>query len=291
MVAATTALGLFPVGARLAYQDGATPETVAVLRHFLSILFLTVFLARTDGDSALRMPRLPRSLWPTALAMGTLLAIFSWAYNAAVQYIPVSLAVLLLYTFPAQVVLISSLTGGERATPTRALAVAVAFIGVVMAVGLSADSPDWLGIGLGLLAGLGLASLTVIGTRTSGQPDSRSLATVMAAVAASLTVAAILAGPGFAFPDTPRGWAGFGFAGGLAALGFSLYFAVLPLIGAVRAAMLSNLEPVVAILAAVAFLGERPGITQFAGIGLVLAAIGALQLSDRRARRKGNATR
>ncbi|MDH5558340.1 MAG: DMT family transporter, partial [Alphaproteobacteria bacterium] len=114
---------------------------------------------------------------------------------------------------------------------------------------------------------------------------------VMAAVAASLTVAAILAGPGFAFPDTPRGWAGFGFAGGLAALGFSLYFAVLPLIGAVRAAMLSNLEPVVAILAAVAFLGERPGITQFAGIGLVLAAIGALQLSDRRARRKGNATR
>lgn len=291
MVAATTALGLFPIGARFAYEGGGTPETVAALRHFFSMFFITLLVTRTNGDSVWRVPRLPANLWPTVLAMGALLAIFAWAYNAAVNYIPVSLAVLLLYTFPAQVVLISALTGVERATPARALAVAIAFAGVVMAVGMSADSPDWRGIALGLLAGLGLAVLTVIGAKTSGRRDSRSLATIMTAIAAILTVAAIVAGPGFGFPETPRGWIGFGVAAGLAALGFSLYFAVLPLIGAVRAALLSNLEPVVAILGAIAFLGERPGVTQFAGIGLVLAAIVALQLSDNHAHRKGNATR
>jgi drug/metabolite transporter (DMT)-like permease len=291
MVAATAALGLFPIGARLAYEGGSTPETVALLRHVFSMFFMTVLLARTGDQSIWRAPRLPRNLWPTVFIMGALLAIFAWAYNAAVHYIPVSLAVLLLFTFPAQVVLISALAGLDRATPVRVLAVAVAFTGVVLAVGLSADSPDWRGIALGLLAGFGLAVLTVIGAKTSGQRDSRSLATVMTAVAAALTVAAIVAGPAFAFPDTLRGWVGFLFAGGLAGLGFSLYFAVLPLIGAVRAALLANLEPVVAILAAIAFLGERPGATRFAGIGLVLVAIVALQFSDRHIRRKGNAAR
>jgi DME family drug/metabolite transporter len=69
-----------------------------------------------------------------------------------------------------------------------------------------------------------------------------------------------------------------------------LYFAALPLIGAVRAALLANLEPVVAILAAITILGERPSAARFAGIGLVLAAITVLQFSDRRARAKGNSS-
>jgi drug/metabolite transporter (DMT)-like permease len=100
------------------------------------------------------------------------------------------------------------------------MAVVVAFNGVVMAVGLSADLPDWRGIGLGLLAGLGLAVLTVIGAKTSGQRYSRPLAAIMTVVAAVLTVAAIIAGPGFALPQTSLGWAGFVFSGSLAGLGF-----------------------------------------------------------------------
>jgi drug/metabolite transporter (DMT)-like permease len=69
-----------------------------------------------------------------------------------------------------------------------------------------------------------------------------------------------------------------------------LYFAALPFIGAVRAALLANLEPVVAILAAITILGERPSAARFAGIGLVLAAITVLQFFDRRARAKGNSS-
>jgi len=106
MVAATTALGLFPIGARYAYEAGGTPETLSVLRHLFSMFFMMILLARNSDVPVWRPPRLPRNLWSTVFVMGVLLAIFSWAYFAAVHYIPVSLAVLMLYTFPVQVVLI-----------------------------------------------------------------------------------------------------------------------------------------------------------------------------------------
>ena len=56
---------------------------------------------------------------------------------------------------------------------------------------------------------------------------------------------------------------------------------LLPLLGPVRTALLSNLEPVVATLGAIAILGERPGASQFAGIALVLGAIVLIQRADR----------
>lgn len=73
---------------------------------------------------------LARKTMAAAYGLGLVLAVYSWAYIAAVRYIPVSLAVLLLYTFPAQVVVMTVLLG-ERLTPTRLAGIAM----VVLALG------------------------------------------------------------------------------------------------------------------------------------------------------------
>ena len=60
-------------------------------------------------------------------------------------------------------------------------------------------------------------------------------------------------------------------------LGFSLalvtYYLAIPLVGAVRAALTANLEPVIAIIIAMAILHERPNVMQIFGIALILGGI------------------
>lgn len=282
MLVAMTALGLFPTGARFAYAGGSTPETVAVLRHLFTLVFVIALLPAEGGGGRLRTLVLPRRLLPAAVGLGAVLAVYSWAYIAAIAYIPVSLAVLLLYTFPAQVVLMAALLGMERASPLRLFAFAVAFAGVALAVGVNGAAPDPRGIALGLLAAFGLALITVLVARMTGTPDRRAATASFTLAAAVLTAVAALAGPGFALPATASAWGGLIFAGAAAGFGVTLFFVALPLLGPVRTALLSNLEPVVATLGAVAILGERPGATQFAGIMLVLGAIILIQRTDRR---------
>ena len=281
MIVGMTALGLFPSGARLAYAGGGTPETVAAIRHLFTLLFVVLLVPSDGGGGLLRTLAMPRRLLPAAALMGVVLAVYSWAYIAAVSYIPVSLAVLLLYTFPAQVVLMTTLLGMGRVSPVRLFAFALAFAGVALAVGVNGGAPDPRGIALGLLAGFGLALITVLAARMSGMPDRRAATACFALVAALLTGAVVLFGPGFTFPATALSWGGLVFAGAAAGFGVTLYFVALPLLGPVRAALLSNLEPVVATGGAILLLGERPGPAQFAGIALVLGAIALIQFAER----------
>ena len=281
MIVGMTALGLFPSGARLAYAGGGTPETVAVVRHLFTLLFVILLVPADGGGGMRRTLAMPRRLLPAAAVLGVVLAVYSWAYIAAVSYIPVSLAVLLLYTFPAQVVLMTTLLGMERASPVRLFAFALAFAGVALAVGVNGGAPDPRGIALGLLAAFGLALITVLAARMTGMPDRRAATVCFVLVAAVLTAAVVLFGPGFTFPATAQSWGGLVFAGAAAGFGVTLYFVALPMLGPLRAALLSNLEPVVATAGAILILDERPGVTQFAGIALVLGAIALIQFSDR----------
>ena len=289
VVAAAVALGLFPSGARIAYEGGGTPETVSVLRHVMTFVFVGLLLGAgrrgaANGRQALALALAPpRRAWPGTLLLGLVLAVFAWAYFTAIRYVPVSLAVLLLYTYPAQVVLMTAVFGMERLTRARGLALGLAFAGVALAVGASPAAADWRGVGFGLLAGFGLALMTVLGSHMMARgQDGRALIFHMAVVAAVLTAIAVAAGPGFGWPQGATAWGGLLFAGAAAGLGLMLYFLALPLIGPVRASLWANLEPVFGTLGAILILGERPGPERFAGIALVLCAIGLLLAAERR---------
>lgn len=282
MLVATTALGLFPSGARIAYQGGASPEAVAVLRHFLTFAFLLLLQRSANRERWWRAAIPSRHRRYASLVLGVILAVFAWSYIASVRYIPVSLAVLLLYTFPAQVVLMTSLAGLERPSPAGLTAITVAFGGVALAVGVQSAPPQPVGIALGLLAGFGLALITVLGSRLTRTPDGRALAAQMAFIATLLTAVAGFLGSSLALPGNPSAWAGFVFAGTASALGTALYFVALPMIGPIQASALSNLEPVIAVLGALLILGEPADAGRIAGIVMVVGAIAVLQWSDRR---------
>jgi drug/metabolite transporter (DMT)-like permease len=92
----------------------------------------------------------------------------------------------------------------------------------------------------------------------------------------SATVILAIAHPFYGTLNLPagiRGWTGFLGVGIAYTVGITLFFAAIPMLGATRAAMMSNIEPIFGIVGAALVLGESVSIIQGCGILLVLGSI------------------
>jgi drug/metabolite transporter (DMT)-like permease len=87
---------------------------------------------------------------------------------------------------------------------------------------------------------------------------------------------------GWALPSGTVGWLGLGGAGVGITVGLLTFLAAFRFIGAVRATMMSNVEPLFGILFAVVLLGERLHPSQWAGVVLVVAALVLFEMPPRR---------
>jgi drug/metabolite transporter (DMT)-like permease len=80
------------------------------------------------------------------------------------------------------------------------------------------------------------------------------------------------------------GWLGLAGAGGGVTIGLVAFFAAFRFIGPVRATMLSNVEPLLGVLFAIAVLGERLTSLQWTGVALAVAALTLFEASPLRQR-------
>ena len=104
----------------------------------------------------------------------------------------------------------------------------------------------------------------------------------MATVAAVVLAAVTLGSGAMQAPATPSGWLGLALVVVLQSSSIPLYFLAMPRIGALKAAMVSNVQPVVSIVAAFALYAELLTPTQLAGGAMVLGAVWWMQRFDRR---------
>ena len=270
MALSASSYGLVPIFARLAYDAGMTPIGLMAARYtVVSAVLLT-------GQWMLGRPIwLPRGRRFIGIATGLLFPVVAYGYLAAVNRIPVSLAVLLFFTYPPQVALVAWLRG-EPLGLRRALAVAAAFIGLALALGVEIGSLDPIGVGLALMGSAAYAFLilTLGGAMTRLDPGALNLTVMLVSAATCVPVA--VATHELSWPAYGRGWIGLGGVIAAYVIGAVAFFAALKRIGPVRTAYLSQLEPVVSIVAAVIILREQVSVTQGSGVALVLGALWAL---------------
>jgi drug/metabolite transporter (DMT)-like permease len=77
----------------------------------------------------------------------------------------------------------------------------------------------------------------------------------------------------WSMPQSMSGWTGLALAGLGSAVGLLAFFAAFRHISPVRATMISNLEPLLGVLIAVAVLGERLQGWQWLGVVVVVAGL------------------
>lgn len=226
----------------------------------------------------LRGVHVPLRALPFFAAYGVLgFALFGLLFLAALQRTTVSIAVALLYTAPAFVVLLSALLWRERFGGARVLALLLVLSGVLLVTGAAGSLlrgtavlplPALL---FGLGSGFGYALYTlfskIAGERYGSHP-SLFWSFAFAALALGL-----LASPVSAFvraPDSTLLLIGLGIVPTL--LPYALYIAALRHLRASSAAMLASIEPAVAATFAAALLGERMEWLQLIGMALVVCA-------------------
>lgn len=266
------AFGALGVLARVAYDDGAEPVAVLMLRFTLAAaVFAGLRLVRPA-------PRPRGKALAGLVAMGVGYFLQSLSFFTAVKYAPPGLVALLLYTFPVIVVVLGAVVLNIPVHPPVAVACGVALAGTALIVGPNARGGEPLGIVFGLGAALVYAVYILLGSRVLSHVDPLWASTViMATAAAGYVTAYALSSPRPALPDSARGWAA---AAGIAILCTVIaglaFLAGLARVGPADASTISTIEPVVSVILSAIVVGEAITGWTVAGGTLVLAAVIAI---------------
>lgn len=274
----STAFGITPLFAHLAYASGVDAITILWIRFSLTAIVLWSILIL--GKIPLPQPRHCLMLF----GLGSLVFVGqSLGYFVALTLIPASLVALLLYLYPAIVMVLAIVFLKEPLTRIKLLTLALATTGVVLTVGINRTESLW-----GVVVGFGTAILYAVYVLLMSQIVKRQgsvlpcLTWVMSG--ACLMYSGLVCVRGAVFPQFPHQWTGW-----LAILSIALICTVLaPLslfegikrIGATTGSTLSTWEPVVTVITAAIFLGEKLSPLGLFGGGLILLAVFLTGRSD-----------
>jgi drug/metabolite transporter (DMT)-like permease len=254
---------------KIAVDGGLPPVTLAWARM---VLGGAVLLALAGRDGALAGLR---ARWRPLLAYALVeLAIPFPMIATGERHIASSLAAIVVATVPLLVALLSlRFDRTQTPTPRRLLGMLVGLVGVAMLVGLDATASvtTLLAVGAVFVGAVGYAGGPMIYNSRLSDLDPR------ASMGATLWLAALLL-----TPLTIVGWPSRAPSGGalasMAALAlvcsaaaFVLMAHLIVEIGPGRAVVITYINPVVALILGVIFLGESPGIGSIAGLALILA--------------------
>ncbi len=274
---AAVGLGMAVALSRYAYEGGSNGITVAASRATLMALGLPLFCLLSGRSLAL-----PWRAWGHCVGLGALTAMMFYGHVGAVEFVSVGLAVLLFFTYPPMIAVLNIVVLRERLSLPSLIAVAIAFLGLALMLGVSLEVADLRGIALALGAGMAAAWNAVWLVRRMQDYDAMVVTTHMALVAAVVLLALCLSFGTIAWPVSATGWGGLSAVVLLQATSVPLYFLGLSYIGAMRSAMFTNAQPLISISAAYLLFGEIMTPVQLLGGSLVLGGIWLMQFSGRR---------
>jgi len=253
---------------------GFTEMEIVTIRVFFAFLLILPVLFVQRGKATLKIQF--RHLW-YFIGTGLLsIVFFNWAYFKAINLMSISLAVMLLYTSPAFVAILSAIFLKEKLTKRKISAVAATISGcAVIALSGSGSGDSWsvAGFAIGLCSGLGYALYTIFGKLALRDYDTLSITFYTFFIATAFML------PIFPFwtkaADMPmEAWLymiGLGLLPTV--LSFLLYTTGLKNIESSTASILATVEPVAAVLVGMALFQEKLLGGQVIGALLILSSI------------------
>lgn len=266
-----TGFGVMAPMARFAYAGGANVQTIGAVRFLVAGALLWLLAAATG-----RIRPLPRAKQLQLALMGGIgYTLHSGLFFNSVRFISPGLAGVILYVYPALVVLLSAVVFRERLGPLRLLAVALCTGGAALAASSGGSGAvDLRGVGLVVAAACVYSTYIVLSRPVlAGVDPVLATAWVVTFSGVSYSLIAVLSGT-FTYALTPAGW------GAISVIAlFSTFVAILCFflgierIGPAATAVVSSFEPVATILLAMLLLAEFPAPVQWLGTALVLGGV------------------
>lgn len=262
------------------YADGFTAAEISFWQAFVAAIILAVCTAISSKGSSDKLHR--NEILPLMLT-GSAIGLTNFLYYKSVQFIPASLAIILLMQFTWFSMLIEWLFLHRRPTRAEFIAVSAILVGTVMASGImSIDSCSYsiMGIGLALLSSFTYGAYIVANGQCGHNVrwEAKSMAIMLGS---SITIFAINA-PRIIEGEYVNGefalWIMLLAVAGTT-VPTALFAAGIPKIGAPLSSILMTVELPVAVICAWLILGENMTAVQIAGVVLLLTAIVVMNYS------------
>jgi drug/metabolite transporter (DMT)-like permease len=269
VLASGCAFAFAPVTAKLAYQDDVQVATLLTLRFVLTAILFWILVG------LLRRP-LPRR---RGVVRGLVYGLVFYAVQAlllfsAVDHIDPALAILLLYVFPALLVLPAVALGRDRFSWRRVAAVPVALTGVALVlIGPGVGAVDALGATLALLAAVAYVAFVLAGDYLAVGTDPVVLAALMGTGAIPTFLLYGLITDGLSLDFQAGGWIWIVGVAIVSLIAFTAFFAGLERVGPSLTGLLSTSEPVATTVASAVIFGGTLTLIQGVGGALVIGAV------------------
>jgi drug/metabolite transporter (DMT)-like permease len=276
--AGACSFGMLSTMVKLAYHEGYSAADISFFQAFtgMLVLWIWVWITRRLPKNTIRAKQTKIARWPVLLT-GAAIGLTTWLYYCSVQYIPASVAIILLMQFTWMGVLIEWWLFRKKAAAIQIITILVILIGTIMASGadhIHMDATFLYGTLYALASALLYALYVVANSRYGNQlPYIEKSATIMTGSAMGiLLINGYHFTHNFYFNPGLLKWTAF-----LALFGTiipPLLFAKgIPRIGAGISAIIMTAELPVAILCAHLVLHETINGIQWAGIAIMLLAI------------------
>lgn len=155
-VGAATSFAFMGASIKMSAQHGVSLPEIAFYRFAFGLPPLLAWMAMTGSFSAWRTQRPMAHVWRGVIGLSTMVVAFS-----AVIRLPLAEATTISFLAPLFSVALSAIFLAEQVGPYRWTAVAVGLTGVIVVMQPGGTHLDSLGLGLALLAALGVAGVTI----------------------------------------------------------------------------------------------------------------------------------
>lgn len=289
IVTGGTFAGVLGPLARLLYDAGMTPFAFVVWRGLVAgvILWLIVLLRRRSSPGYdVVFGRLPRRERLALIAFVAANIALNTSLFIAFDRVPIAIALLTFYSYPALLAVYGRITGTESLTVTKLAALAIALLGLGLVVSAQFDPAsdlalDPLGFAMALVASVTAAAWVGFGRACPSVPAEQAMGLALTSTVVIVGASIVIAGPidSLLHPiGRPDQLLLIAFTGLVSGAGAAVLFTMgIRLISRVRAGVLGLVEPIVGVITAGIVLGEVLTPIQLLGGALVLGAAVLIQ--------------
>lgn len=273
-IVSAASFGTLAIFGRLATLAGMELPALLAFRFLLATPFIWIPLSLTGRLELLRGRDLVIAVGLGAVGYASM----SFLFLTGVNLTGAGLGAIILYIYPAIVVVLAAVFLDEPITRVTILAVAVSLAGVVLVTMGQPMQIDPRGVGIVLLGAIVYAGYITL-SRTLLTRIDASVLTAHVVPAASLTFLLHGAMTGsMAIPaTTEQWWIVLGIAVLATAIPIVSFFAAVAIIGAGRTSIVSTFEPVATVVLGALLLGETITPTSIAGGVAVLTGVVLVQ--------------
>jgi DME family drug/metabolite transporter len=279
VVLGATFLGTIGILARFIYRNEPDPLTVVTFRATIAFLLLLI-TAIVVNPNWLRIRKKDFIFFAFYGLLSVSLCFLLFFY--AIKYTTVATATILLYTYPAFVVILSRFFLGEEFTRNKITALLITFLGCVLVIQIydpAAFKPNLKGVIYGLGAGVGAGLFSIFGKKGVARYSSYTVVTYALGFGAFFLM--LLRGTrtliSVDYPVITWIWI-LALAIFPTLVGYSLYTKGLRYLEAGRAGIAATWEVVVASALAFVIFGETLTLVQIIGAALIFVGIAIVRV-------------